>query len=64
LSALPDRIAALETERDELLAQLADPAVFRDGERVLTINATLAALEEALLTAMARWEELETIAAG
>ncbi|GAB1344888.1 ATP-binding cassette domain-containing protein [Gemmatimonas sp.] len=64
LAALPDRIAALEAERDELLAQLADPAVFRDGERLLKINATLATLEETVLTAMARWEELETIASG
>jgi ATP-binding cassette subfamily F protein uup len=64
LAALPDRIAALEAERDELLARLSDPVVCRDGALVLSINATLTSLEEAVLTAMARWEELETIASG
>lgn len=64
LAALPDRIAALEAERDELLARLSDPVVCRDGAQVLSINATLTTLEEAVLTAMARWEELETIASG
>ena len=64
LEALPDRIAALEGERDAALALLADPAVLRDGARVLEINATLSKLEDDLLNAMSRWEELETIAAG
>ena len=62
LEALPDRIAALEGERDAALALLADPNVLRDGQRVLTVNASLARLEDDLLVAMARWEELETLA--
>lgn len=62
LEALPDRIASMEAERDAALALLADPSVLRDGQRVLEINGTLARLEDDLLTAMTRWEELETIA--
>lgn len=62
LEALPDRITALEGERDALLALLADPAVLRDGPRVVGINGELARLEDELLAAMTRWEELETIA--
>lgn len=64
LEALPDRIAALEGERDAAAALLADPNVLRDGQRVLTINAGLAKLEDDLLVAMARWEELETLASA
>ena len=64
LEGLPDRIAALEAERDAELALLSDPHVLRDAPRVLAINATLARLEEELLAAMTRWELLETIAAG
>ena len=62
LEALPDRIALLETERDAALALLADPNVLRDGQRVLEINGSLARLEDDLLAAMTRWEELETFA--
>ena len=62
LEALPDRIASLEAERDAALALLADPNVLRDGPRVLAINGTLARLEDDLLAAMTRWEDLETIA--
>ena len=62
LEALPDRIALLETERDAALALLADPNVLRDGPRVLEINGSLTRLEDDLLAAMTRWEELETVA--
>ena len=62
LEALPDRIALLETERDAALALLADPNVLRDGQRVLEINGSLTRLEDDLLAAMTRWEELETVA--
>ncbi|MFN5600179.1 MAG: ATP-binding cassette domain-containing protein, partial [Gemmatimonas sp.] len=64
LEALPDRIATLEGERDAAAALLADPNVLRDGQRVLTVNAGLAKLEDDLLVAMARWEELETLASA
>ena len=62
LEALPDRIALLETERDAALALLVDPNVLRDGQRVLEINGSLTRLEDDLLAAMTRWEELETVA--
>ena len=64
LEVLPERIASLETERDAAWALLADPNVLRDGQRVLEIHGTLARLEDDLLAAMTRWEELETIASA
>lgn len=63
LTALPDRISAAEEERATLFGQLADPVVLRDGARVVALQARAAALETELEAMMARWEELETIAA-
>jgi ATP-binding cassette subfamily F protein uup len=62
LAALPDRISALEAERDACFAQLGDPAVMRDGARVVTLREQLATLEHRLGELMTRWEALETIA--
>ena len=45
LAALPDRIDALEREREQLYASLADPALLRDGAAVVAAKARLAALE-------------------
>ena len=63
LASLPDRIDALEKEREQLYASLADPAFLRDGAAVTTAKARLAAIEVELGVLVARWEELETIAA-
>jgi ATP-binding cassette subfamily F protein uup len=64
LAALPDRIAALETERETTYALLADPVVLRDGTRVWSLKSRLEALEVELPALMDRWEALETIASG
>jgi ATP-binding cassette subfamily F protein uup len=63
LAELPERIDAAERERARLFAQLADPAVLRDGTAVIDINARIAAAEREIATLVARWESLETIAA-
>lgn len=63
LAALPDRIDALEAERNRLYASLSDPALLRDGDAVAAARAELAKLEKESEAAIARWEELETLAA-
>jgi ATP-binding cassette subfamily F protein uup len=64
LATLPESIDALERERDLLYASLADPAVLRDGIASASAKARLAELESEISRRLARWEELETIAAG
>jgi ABC transport system ATP-binding/permease protein len=63
LAALPDRIDALERERERLYASLADPAVLRDGAAVSAAKSRLAELDTELPALLERWEALETIAA-
>ncbi len=63
LAELPDRIDALEREREQLYATLADPAVARDGAATVAAKARLEALDADVAERMARWEALETIAA-
>jgi ATP-binding cassette subfamily F protein uup len=63
LEGLPDRIDALEREREGLYASLADPAFLRDGAAVTAAKARLAALDAEIPALTARWEALETIAA-
>ena len=62
LAELPDRIDALEQERERLYASLADPGVLRDGTAVAAAKARLAALDGEIAELIARWEALETIA--
>ena len=64
LASLPESIDALERERETVYASLADPALLRDGAAVTAIKARLAAIESEIAAGLARWEELETIAAG
>jgi ATP-binding cassette subfamily F protein uup len=65
LAVLPERIAALEEEQATLHATLADPEFYRTaGAGVTDLNQRLAELEQALVTAYARWEELEGLADG
>ncbi len=59
LEALPDRIAALETEQKALTARLEDPALYGDPREAQTVAARLAAIEEELLVLLERWETLE-----
>jgi ATP-binding cassette subfamily F protein uup len=65
LAALPDTIAALEQEQAAIAARLADPALYRDDRDTATrIERRSAAIEQELVTAMARWEALERMAAN
>ena len=65
LEALPDRIAALETEQTALQARMADPAIYQQApQEVPRITARLDALESEIQAAMERWENLESRAAG
>jgi ATP-binding cassette subfamily F protein uup len=63
LAGLPDRIDALERERDALYLSLADPAVLRDGSAVVAARSRLVTLETEIIELTERWETLETIAA-
>jgi ABC transporter C-terminal domain len=57
-------IDAREAERSALYEQLADPAVLRDGTTVARATSRLSEIDAELATLAARWEALETIAAG
>ena len=62
LAALPDRIDALEREREQAYASLADPALVRDGAAMSAARARIAALDSEIAELTERWEALETIA--
>jgi ATP-binding cassette subfamily F protein uup len=64
LAALPDRIDALERERERGYASLSDPVLLRDGAAVAAARARLAALDTEIAALTERWEALETAAAG
>jgi ATP-binding cassette subfamily F protein uup len=64
LTQLPDRIDALERERERVYLTLSDPALLRDGAAVSAARSRLATLETEIAESMQRWEALETIAAG
>ncbi len=59
LDKLPQRIEALELEQASLRAELADVNLYnKDPKRATAMYQRDAALDEELLTALARWEEL------
>ncbi|HEY8354793.1 MAG TPA: ATP-binding cassette domain-containing protein [Methylophilaceae bacterium] len=61
LEALPGKIEALEQEQAAIHATLSDPAVYRDHPEVVkTAQQRLAEIEDALMQALERWEELES----
>jgi ATP-binding cassette subfamily F protein uup len=64
LSALPDRIDEAERERETLYASMADPAIARDGAAVAATKARITTVEAEIGALLARWEALESIAAG
>ncbi len=64
LETLPERIDVLEQEKSALYDTLADPIVLRDGAAVAAATISLKEAERALAAAIARWEELETVASG
>ncbi|MDD2737112.1 MAG: ATP-binding cassette domain-containing protein [Desulfuromonadaceae bacterium] len=62
LEVLPENIAAIEKEQEELHARLADPEFYKTaGGEVVAVNARLAALEQELEAAFLRWDELESL---
>lgn len=64
LASVPDAIDELEREREAVYASLADPALLRDGVATTAAKARLVAIESEIAARLARWEELESIAAG
>jgi ATP-binding cassette subfamily F protein uup len=63
LATLPDDIDAREKERASLYESLNDPGFLRDGPAVVKANSRLEELERDIERLVARWEELELIAA-
>ena len=63
LAELPGRIDDSEQEKARIYASLADAAFLRDGAAVVDAKARLASLDTEIEQLLARWEELETIAA-
>jgi ABC transport system ATP-binding/permease protein len=61
LEALPAQIAALEAEQKTIGAQLEDGSIFaKDAAEGTRLTARYAAIDEELLVAMERWDELES----
>ena len=63
LAGLPERIDALERERERIYGQLVDTAVLRSATAVTDARQRLAAVEVEIVELTARWEALETLAA-
>jgi ATP-binding cassette subfamily F protein uup len=62
LETLPKCIEELETEQQQIIAVMADPAFYREsGHRVTETKARLEAVEKELVESYARWEALETL---
>ena len=61
LDALPAQIAALEAEQKTIGAQLEDGSIFaKDAAEGTRLTARYTAIDEELLVAMERWDELES----
>ena len=61
LDQLPEKIEALEIEQAAINETLADPEIYKtDLEKATALQIKLTELDEALITALARWEELES----
>ncbi|WP_107860858.1 ATP-binding cassette domain-containing protein [Neisseria weaveri] len=59
LDALPDELAALETEQAQLNRQLSDPDIFKDYEKAGALQQRAEEIEMLLLEKLERWEFLE-----
>ncbi|MFM0686656.1 ATP-binding cassette domain-containing protein [Paraburkholderia strydomiana] len=60
LEALPEKIAALEAEQKAIGAQLEDSSIFaKDAQEGKRLSERYAAIDEELLLALERWDELE-----
>jgi ATP-binding cassette subfamily F protein uup len=59
LDGLPAAVAALEAEQKEIADALADGSLFaKDNVRALALTARNAQIDDALMTALERWEQL------
>ena len=59
---MPTRIAALEAEQTQLQATMARPEFYKEGADAIKKTMTrVEAVEQELLTAMARWDELDSV---
>ncbi len=60
LESLPEEIERLETERDALGVELADPATYQEGgERIAELKEAFKQLEQKIADTYATWEDLE-----
>jgi ATP-binding cassette subfamily F protein uup len=60
LDELPKLIAALEDEQSALNLQLSDPDFYKkNAAEAKRVNARIAAIEEELLEALEKWEQIE-----
>ncbi|MDO5059162.1 MAG: ATP-binding cassette domain-containing protein [Neisseria sp.] len=59
LDALPDEIAALESEQSEINDKLSDPEIFKDYEQAGALQNRAEEIEMLLLGKLERWEMLE-----
>ncbi len=65
LEQLPQQIADLETEQAAISARLADPDLYRkDPGEAQRLNERYAEIDDALMTALQRWEEIEARSKG
>jgi ATP-binding cassette subfamily F protein uup len=65
LDSLPAQIATLEQEQKEISVQLEDGSIFvKDPKQGTRLSERFAAIDEALLEVMERWEKLEAKASG
>jgi ATP-binding cassette subfamily F protein uup len=61
LDQLPEKIEALETEQAAINLTLADPEIYKsDLDKATALQIKLTELDDALINALARWEELES----
>jgi ATP-binding cassette subfamily F protein uup len=61
LDALPEQIAALEAEQKTIAAQLEDSSIFvKDPQEGARLTERYAAIDDELLVALERWDELES----
>lgn len=62
LEALPATIEQLDTRKEKISAELANPALYQgDGEEVAKLKSELGEIEAKLERGYKRWEELETL---
>lgn len=62
LTELPRRIEQLETEQQEIFKLMADPRFYQtEGREVAKVKLRLHAIEQELVQAFSRWEELENL---